>query len=193
MQAVETCRTAALGGHVDQCAECPYTRISYNSCRNRHCPQCQSLARAQWLEQRKAELLPVEYFHLVFTVPEPIAAIAFQNKAVVYGIPKGRTSGHGPVPGVFDLFRATAQTLLTIARDPKHLGADIGFFGVLHTWGQNLHPEGSLTGLRHHPHLHCVVPGGGLSPDHEHWIGCRPGFLLPVRVLSRLPEARLVA
>src|SRR3989442_10731357 len=161
MQAVETCRTAALGGHVAQCAECHYPRISYNSCRNRHCPKCQSLARAQWLEQRKAELLPVEYFHLVFTVPEPIATIAFQNKAVVYGI----------------LFRATAQTLLTIARDPKHLGADIGFFGVLHTWGQNLH---------HHPHLHGVVPGGGLYPDNEHWIGCRPGFWLPVRVLSRL-------
>ncbi len=161
MQAIETCRTAALGGHVEQCGQCDFTRISYNSCRNRHCPKCQSLARAKWLEQRKAELLPVEYFHVVFTLPEQIAAIAFQNKSVVYKI----------------LFQATAETLLTIARDPKHLGAEIGFFCVLHTWGQNLH---------HHPHLHCVIPGGGVSPDHERWIACRPGFFLPVRVLSRL-------
>jgi len=161
MQAIETCRTAALGGHVEQCGQCDFTRISYNSCRNRHCPKCESLARAKWLEQRKAELLPVEYFHVVFTIPEQIAAIAFQNKAVVYDI----------------LFRATAQTLLTIARDPKHLGAEIGFFGVLHTWGQN---------LQHHPHIHCVIPGGGVSSDYERWIACRPGFFLPVRVLSRL-------
>ncbi len=161
MQAIETCRTAALGGHVDQCDHCSYTRISYNSCRNRHCPKCQSLARAKWLEKRKAELLPVEYFHVVFTVPEQIASIAFQNKAVVYAI----------------LFRATAETLLTIARDRKHLGADIGFFGVLHTWGQNLH---------HHPHIHCVVPGGGISPDGDRWLSCRPGFFLHVKVLSRL-------
>jgi Transposase zinc-binding domain/Putative transposase len=129
MQAIETRRTAALGGHVEQCGQCEFTRICYNSCRNRHCPKCQSLARAKWLEQRKAELLPVEYFHLVFTLPEQIAAIAFQNKSVAYDI----------------LFRATAETLLTIARDPKHLGAEIGFFCVLHTWGQN---------LQHHPHLH---------------------------------------
>jgi Transposase zinc-binding domain/Putative transposase len=140
MQAIETCRTAALGGHVEQCGQCEFTRISYNSCRNRHCPKCQSLARAKWLDQRKAELLPVQYFHVVFTLPEQIAAIAFQNKAVVYDI----------------LFRATAQTLLTIARDPQHLGAEIGFFGVLHTWGQN---------LLHHPHIHCVIPGGEVSSD----------------------------
>src|ERR1700694_1136166 len=161
MQASETCRTAALGGHVEQCGQCEFTRISYNSCRNRHCPKCQSLARAKWLEQRKAELLPVEYFHVVFTIPEQLAAIAFQNKSVVYDI----------------LFRATAETLLPMARDSKHLGAEIGFFAVLHTWGQN---------LQHHPHLHCVIPGGGVSSDHERWIGCRPGFFLPVLVLSRL-------
>lgn len=161
MRALETCRTAALGGHVEECGHCSYTHISYNSCRNRHCPKCQSLARARWLAQRQAELLPVEYFHVVFTLPEPAAAIAFQNPAVVYSI----------------LFRAAAQTLLTIAADPRHLGAHIGFFAILHTWGQN---------LLYHPHLHCVVPGGGLSPDHQRWIGCRPGFFLPVRVLSRL-------
>lgn len=161
MRAIEICRTPALGGHVEQCGQCSYRRVLYNSCRNRHCPKCQSLARAQWLEARKAELLPVEYFHVVFTVPEPIARVAFYNKAVVYNI----------------LFRATSETLLTIAGDRRHLGAGIGFFAILHTWGQN---------LQHHPHLHCVVPGGGLSADGEKWIGCRPGFFLPVRVLSRL-------
>ena len=138
-----------------------FTRHAYNSCRNRHCPKCQSAERAKWLEARKAELLPVEYFHVVFTLPEQIAEIAFYNKETVYGI----------------LFRAMSETLLTIARDPKHLGAEIGFFAILHTWGQN---------LLHHPHLHCVVPGGGLSPDHERWICCLPGFFLPVRVLSQL-------
>jgi len=161
MRAIESCRTAALGGHVEECGQCQHTRISYNSCRNRHCPKCQGKERAEWLDQRKSELLPVPYFHVVFTLPEPIAAIAYQNKAVVYDI----------------LFRATAETLLTIARDPQHLGAEIGFFAILHTWGQT---------LQHHPHLHCVVPGGGLSPDHDRWIVCRPGFFLPVRVLSRL-------
>ncbi|HSW53147.1 MAG TPA: IS91 family transposase [Sulfuricaulis sp.] len=161
MRAIETCRTAALGGHVEQCGQCPHTRISYNSCRNRHCPKCQSLARARWLESRKAELLPVEYFHVVFTLPDQIAAVALQNKTAVYNI----------------LFRAASQTLLTIARDPKHLDARIGFFAILHTWGQN---------LLHHPHLHCVVPGGGLAPDGQRWVACRPGFFLPVRVLSRL-------
>jgi hypothetical protein len=161
MRAIEVCRTRALGGHVEQCGHCNYTRISYNSCRNRHCPKCQSLARAKWLERRKAELLPVEYFHVVFTVPEQIAGIALHNKAAVYSI----------------LFRAASETLLTIARDPKHLGAGIGFFSILHTWGQN---------LLHHPHLHCVVPGGGLAGDGSRWIACRPGFFLPVRVLSRL-------
>lgn len=161
MSAIERCRTAALGGHVEQCDACGHQRVAFNSCRNRHCPKCQSLTRAQWLQDRQAELLPVEYFHVVFTLPQEIAAIAYQNKAVVYDI----------------LFRATAETLRTIATDPKHLGAEIGFIAILHTWGQN---------LLHHPHLHCVVPGGGLSPDGQRWIACRPGFFLPVRVLSRL-------
>jgi hypothetical protein len=161
MSAIERCRTAALGGHVEQCDACGHQRIAFNSCRNRHCPKCQSLTRAQWLEARRAELLPVEYFHVVFTVPQEVAAIAYQNKTVVYDI----------------LFRATAETLRTIAADPKHLGAELGFIAILHTWGQN---------LLHHPHLHCVVPGGGVSPDGARWVGCRPGFFLPVRVLSRL-------
>lgn len=160
MGAIEVCRTAALGGHVEQCDECGHQRIAYNSCRNRHCPKCQSLARAEWIEQRKAELLDCQYFHVVFTVPEEIAAIAYQNKEVVYSI----------------LFRTAAKTLRTIAADPRHLGAEIGFFAVLHTWGQN---------LQHHPHLHCVVPGGGITPG-DRWISCRPGFFLPVRVLARL-------
>ena len=160
MRALETCRTAVLGGHVEHCGHCDFTRISYNSCRNRHCPKCQSLARAAWLEQRKAELLPVEYFHVVFTVPEPVAALAFQNQPVVYNL----------------LFRAAAQTLFDIAGDPQHLGAEIGFFAILHTWGQT---------LLYHPHLHCVVPGGGVAPEGDRWIGCQPGFFLPVRVLSR--------
>ena len=161
MTAIERCRTAALGGHIEQCDRCGHTRVWYNSCRNRHCATCQSLARAAWLEQRQAETLDCDYFHVVFTVPDAIAEIALQNKAVVYGI----------------LFRATAKTLRTIAADPTHLGAEIGFFAVLHTWGQT---------LMHHPHLHCVVPGGGLSPDGTRWIACQPGFLLSVRVLSRL-------
>lgn len=161
MTAIERCRTAALGGHVEQCDRCQHTRVWYNSCRNRHCPKCQSLARTQWIEQRDAEILDCPYFHVVFTVPEAIATIAYLNKAVVYGI----------------LFRAAAETLRTIAADPKHLGADIGFFAVLHTWGQQ---------LQHHPHLHCVIPGGGLARDGTRWIACRPGFFLPVRVLSRL-------
>ena len=167
MSAIERCRTAALGGHVEQCDACGprpprgHQRVAFNSCRNRHCPKCQSLVRAQWLADRQAELIPVEYFHVVFTLPEAIAAIAYQNKAVVYDL----------------LFHATAETLRTIAADPKHLGADIGFIAILHTWGQN---------LLHHPHLHCVVPGGGISADGESWLACRPGFFLPVRVLSRL-------
>ena len=160
MKAIEWCRTAALGGHVEVCDRCGHQRVWYNSCSDRHCPKCQSLARAQWIEDRQSELLQTEYFHVVFTVPEEIADIALQNKRIVYGI----------------LFRATADAMLTIATDPKHLGAQIGFFAVLHTWGQN---------LLHHPHLHCVVPGGGLSPDGERWISCRPGFFLSVRVLSR--------
>ena len=161
MGAIEACRTAALGGHVEQCADCGFTRQAYNSCRNRHCPKCQGLARAEWLAERQTELLPTQYFHVVFTVPAPIAEIAFQNKAIVYGV----------------LFKAAAETLRTIAADPKHLGAEIGLLAVLHTWGQNLH---------HHPHVHCVVPGGGPSLDGTRWVSCRPGFFLPVRVLSRL-------
>jgi len=161
MTAIEVCRTAALGGHLEQCDRCDHQRNSYNSCANRHCPKCQSLARAEWIADRQSELLTCGYFHVVFTMPAEIAAIALQNKKVVYAI----------------LFRATAETLLTIARDPQHLGAQIGFFAVLHTWGQN---------LLHHPHLHCVVPGGGISADATRWISCRPGFFLPVRVLSRL-------
>lgn len=161
MSALERCRTAALGSHLEKCDQCQHERVCYDSCRNRHCPKCQSLARAQWIEDRQQELLDTEYFHVVFTLPEEIAAIAYQNKEVVYGI----------------LFRAASETLRTIAADPKHLGAHIGFFAVLHSWGQN---------LLFHPHLHCVVPGGGLSPDGDRWISCRPGFFLPVRVLSRL-------
>jgi len=167
MRAIAACRTAALGGHLDACDSCGQQQISYNSCRNRHCPKCQSLARAAWIEQRQAELLDCSYFHVVFTLPEEIAAIAYQNKAVVYNL----------------LFAATADTLLTIAADPKHLGAEIGFFAVLHTWGQS---------LTHHPHLHCVVPGGGLSADGERWVACRPGFFLPVRVLSRFFRRRFL-
>ena len=161
MSAIELCRTAALGGHVEQCDECGHQRVSYNSCRNRNCPKCQSLARAQWLADRQAELLDAPYFHVVFTVPDEVAVIAFQNKPVVYDI----------------LFHAAAETLRRIAADPAHLGAEIGFLGVLHTWGQN---------LLHHPHLHCLVPGGGISPDGSWWVACKPGFFLPVRVLSRL-------
>ncbi|HEY1900214.1 MAG TPA: IS91 family transposase [Steroidobacteraceae bacterium] len=161
MLAIEHCRTAALGGHVERCGDCGHQRIAYNSCRNRNCPKCQGLARAQWLADRQAELLDVPYFHVVFTVPEAVATIAFQNQTAVYDI----------------LFRAASETLRTIAADPKHLGAEIGFLAVLHTWGQN---------LLHHPHLHCLVPGGGIAPDGRRWVSCRPGFFLPVRVLSRM-------
>jgi hypothetical protein len=161
LTAIEVCRTAALGGHTEQCDRCGHKRIWYNSCRNRHCTTCQSLARAAWVERRRCEILGTQYFHVVFTMPEKMAAIAYQNKEVVYGI----------------LFRAAAETLSTIAADPKYLGAEIGFFAVLHTWGQN---------LLYHPHLHCVVAGGGLSPDGTRWVSCRPGFFLPVRVLSHL-------
>lgn len=167
MGAIEACRTARLGGHVECCGDCGLVRIAYNSCRNRHCPKCQGSAAAQWLAERQAELLPVPYFHVVFTLPAPAAEIAFQNKAVVYAI----------------LFRAAAEALQTIAADPKHLGATIGLVAVLHTWGQN---------LQHHPHVHCIVPGGGLSPDETRWVACRPGFFLPVRVLSRLFRRRFL-
>src|SRR5215510_6320769 len=161
MTAIEVCRTAALGGHVERCEDCAHTRIAYNSCRNRHCPKCQWPAAQAWMAARKAELLPVPYFRVVFTLPAALGAIAYQNKAKLYGL----------------LFTAAAKTLTTIAGDPQHLGADIGVTAVLHTWGQN---------LQHHPHVHCIVPAGGLSPDGERWIACRNGFFLPVRVLSRL-------
>jgi hypothetical protein len=161
MRAIQLCRTSALGGHIERCGHCDHQRISYNSCRNRHCPKCQNLARAQWIERRKAELLPIDYFHVVFTIPEQLNPLALQNPAVVYKL----------------LFATTAATLQTIARDPQHLGAEIGFFSILHTWGQT---------LTHHPHIHCVVTGGGLRPDRSGWIHCRPGFFLSVRVLSRL-------
>jgi hypothetical protein len=165
---LQRCRTAALGGHVEACDRCGHRQIAYNSCRNRHCPKCQGVARARWLEDRAAELLPVEYFHVVFTLPDLIGPLALQNPHVVYGT----------------LFRAAADTLLALARDPKHLGADIGFLAVLHTWGQNLHL---------HPHLHCVVPGGGIAEEGTRWVPCRPGFFLPVRVLSRLFRGKLLA
>ena len=161
MSAIEGCRTAALGGHVERCEDCSHVRIAYNSCRNRHCPKCQAIAAKEWLADREAELLPVPYYHVVFTLPAAIGDIAYQNKAVIYGI----------------LFKAAAETLITIAADPKHLGARIGLTAVLHTWG---------SALTHHPHVHIIVPGGGISPDGERWIACRHGFFMPVRFLSRL-------
>ena len=163
MSAIERCRTAALGGHVMRCENdaCGYTAIAYNSCRNRHCPKCQGTAAREWMEARAAELLPVPYFHVVFTLPSPIGDIAYQNKAVIYDL----------------LFRASAETMLTIAADPKHLGASIGITSVLHTWG---------SAMTHHPHVHMIVPGGGISRDGSRWIAKRPTFFLPVRVLSKL-------
>ena len=161
MSAIERCRTAALGGHVAACERCDHTQIAYNSCRNRHCPKCQGAAAKAWLAARQSELLPVAYYHVVFTLPAAVAALAYQNKAVVYDL----------------LFKAASETLLTIAADPKHLGARIGLTAVLHTWG---------SALTHHPHLHIIVPGGGISSDGRRWIACRPGFFLPVRVLSTL-------
>lgn len=167
MAAIEACRRAALGGHVLRCAGCGTEQIAYNSCRNRHCPKCQGSAARRWLEDRQADLLPVAYFHVVFTLPAPLAALAYSNKAVLYGL----------------LFEVAAATLLTIAADPKHLGARIGATLVLHTWG---------SALTHHPHVHGIVPGGGLAADGTRWIACRPGFFLPVRVLSRLFRRRFV-
>jgi hypothetical protein len=161
MRAIEICRTSALGGHVDECDACGHQVISYNSCRNRHCPKCQALAKAEWLEARKAELLPVDYYHVVFTLPGRLRPLALQNKSVLYSL----------------LFQAVSKTLLTIASDPKHLGAHIGFVAILHTWGQT---------LMDHPHIHCVVTGGGLSPDEQRWVPCRDGFFLSVDVLSCL-------
>jgi hypothetical protein len=167
MSAIEQCRSAALGGHVLRCEDCGTDQVSYNSCRNRHCPKCQSGAAQRWLDARQADLLPVEYYHVVFTLPAPIADIAYQNKAALYGL----------------LFDIAAETLLTIAADAKHLGARIGATLVLHTWG---------SALTHHPHVHGIVPGGGLSPDGQSWVACRPGFFLPVRVLSRLFRRRFL-
>jgi len=161
MSAVEHCRTAALGGHVEACTDCGHWRVAYNSCRNRHCPRCQGAAARTWLAEREADLLPVGYFHVVFTLPAEVAALALQNKAAVYGL----------------LFQAASETMTTIAADPKHLGARIGITAVLHTWG---------SAMTHHPHIHMIVPGGGLSPDASRWISSRPAFLLPVRVLGAL-------
>ncbi len=161
MSAIEHCRTAALGGHVEACEDCGHWRIAYNSCRNRHCPKCQGAAARTWLARREADLLPVGYFHVVFTMPAEVADIALHNKAVVYDL----------------LFRAASETMLTIAADPRHLGARIGMTAVLHTWG---------SALTHHPHIHMIVPGGGISPDGQRWISARPAFLLPVRVLGKL-------
>lgn len=172
MSAIENCRTAALGGHVEACEDCGQWRIAYNSCRNRHCPKCQGAAARTWLAEREADLLPVGYFHVVFTLPAEVADIAFQNKATIYDL----------------LFKAASETMLTIAADPKHLGARIGITAVLHTWG---------SAMTHHPHVHMIVPGGGIAPDGARWVSSRPAFLLPVRVLGKLFRrlflARLIA
>ena len=161
MSAIEYCRTAALGGHVEACKDCGQWRIAYNSCRNRHCPKCQGAAARTWLAEREADLLPVGYFHVVFTLPAELADIAFQNKALVYDL----------------LFKAAAETMLTIAADPRHLGRSIGITAVLHTWG---------SAMTHHPHLHMIVPGGGIAPNGSRWISSQPAFLVPVRVLGKL-------
>jgi hypothetical protein len=167
LRAIRNCRTQALGGHLDRCSGCGHESISYNSCRNRHCPKCQTNAREQWLAERAEDLLPVPYFHVVFTLPHDLSGLALQNKKLVYDL----------------LFRATAETLIEIAADPKYLGAKIGFLAVLHTWGQN---------LQHHPHLHCVVPAGGLAPDHAQWVPAPTSFFLPVRVLSKVFRGKFV-
>jgi len=168
VNAILRCRTAAQGGHLDECSACGHRAISFNSCRNRHCPKCQADARDRWLEARRRDLLPVRYVHVVFTLPHELASLALQNKREIYSL----------------LFRAAAETLLQVARDPPHLGAEIGFFSVLHTWNQQ---------LLHHPHVHCVVPAGGLSPDHTRWIPARNNFFLPVKVLSRVFRGKFVA
>lgn len=167
LRAIMLCRTSALGGHVEECTRCGHRLISYNSCRNRHCPKCQAAARTEWLLARQAELLPAQYFHVVFTLPQQFGPLALQNQRVIYNL----------------LFRAASETLLEVAANPKHLGAQIGVMAVLHTWGQT---------LVHHAHLHCVVPGGGISPDGSRWIGCRPGFFLPVRVLGRVYRGKFI-
>jgi len=168
LTAIVCCRTSVLGGHIDECSNCRHRAISFNSCRNRHCPKCQANARDRWLEARRRELLPTRYVHVVFTLPAELARLALQNKSEMYGL----------------LFRSSAETLLAVARDPRHLGAEIGFFSVLHTWNQK---------LLHHPHVHCVVPAGGLSLDHTRWVAAPPGFFLPVRVLSRVFRGKFVA
>ena len=168
LDAIARCRTAALGGHRDACVNCGHQAISYNSCRNRHCPKCQTAARDQWLQKRQQELLPVGYYHLVFSVPHELVPLMWQNKRQLFSL----------------LFEASAATLLDVFADPKHLGAQTGFLSILHTWGQTLTP---------HPHIHCVVPGGGLAPDHARWIASRSGFLLPVKVLSRVFRGKFVA
>jgi hypothetical protein len=168
LNAILACRTAALGGHIDECSRCGHRAISFNSCRNRHCPKCQANARDRWLAARKRDLLPTPYVHVVFTLPRELAPLALQNQREIYSL----------------LFRASAETLLTVAGDPRHLGAEIGFFSVLHTWNQQ---------LLHHPHVHCVVPAGGLAPDHTRWIGATPHFFLPVKVLSRVFRGKFVA
>jgi hypothetical protein len=168
MSAIERCRTAALGGHVERCEDCAYTTIAFNSCRNRHCPKCQGATARQWLAEREAELLPVPYFHVVFTLPDRIAAIAYQNKAVVYDL----------------LFKASSEAVLTIAADPEHLGARIGITAVLHTWGST---------MTHHPHVHMIVPGGGIALDGKRWLSCQPRFLLPVPVLTKLFQGLMLA
>ncbi|MGA7379347.1 MAG: transposase, partial [Terriglobales bacterium] len=166
--AIARCRTAALGGHLDQCTRCGHRAISYNSCRNRHCPKCQTAARDRWIAARQKELLPTRYVHVVFTLPAQLAPLVLQNKKLIYGL----------------LLRASAETLLEVARDPKHLGAEIGFFSVLHTWSQK---------LTLHPHVHCVIPAGGLSPDHTHWVKSQNRFFLPLKVLSRVFRGKFVA
>lgn len=168
LRAIRNCRTAALGGHLDRCSRCGHQAISYNSCRNRHCPKCQTNARAQWLAKRTEDLLEVPYFHVVFTLPHDLSALALQNKKALYDL----------------LFRASAETLIEVSADPKHLGAQIGFLSVLHTWGQN---------LQHHPHVHCVIPAGGIAPDRSHWVHPPAGFFLPVRVLSKVFRGKFVA
>jgi hypothetical protein len=168
MSAIEHCRTAALGGHVEACEDCGHWRIAYNSCRNRHCPKCQTGARERWIAARRRELLPTPYVHVVFTLPPQLASLALQNKKIVYGL----------------LLRASAETLLEVARNPAHLGAEIGFFSVLHTWNQK---------LQLHPHVHCVVPAGGLSHDHARWIRSHPRFFLPIATLRRVFRGKFVA
>jgi hypothetical protein len=168
LSAIMRCRTASLGGHRDPCSGCGHTAISYNSCRNRHCPRCQRNARIRWLQQHERELLPTRYVHAVFTLPRELAPLALQNKRLIYGL----------------LFRTSAATLLEVTRDPRHLGAEIGFFSVLHTWDQR---------LQHHPHVHCVIAAGGLAPDHSSWISSRRTFFLPVKVLGRVFRGKFVA